>query len=85
MRKGVLFIIFCTGWSQEVHAEIRLGTETAVAFASVTEGRELLTARDDFVRRMSPFDRAARMGRVVCSRRINTRARPRLSADYFST
>ena len=33
----------------------------AFVFASVKQGGELLTGRDDFVLRLSPFDRAARM------------------------
>jgi hypothetical protein len=42
-------------------ANIALDDNTVVVFATVEEAREILTARDDFVRRMSPFDRAARM------------------------
>ncbi len=33
----------------------------SIDFATIAQGRELLTTRDDFVMRMSPFDRAARM------------------------
>ena len=33
----------------------------AIAFATVDEGRKILTTRDDFVSRLSPFDRAARV------------------------
>jgi hypothetical protein len=33
----------------------------SIDFATIAQGRELLTTRDDFVTRMSPFDRAARM------------------------
>jgi hypothetical protein len=32
-----------------------------IDFTTVAQGRELLTTRDDFVMRMSPLDRAARM------------------------
>ncbi|MBA3352741.1 MAG: DUF4157 domain-containing protein [Blastocatellia bacterium] len=32
-----------------------------VHFASQTEGRQLLVGKDDFIRRLSPFDRSARM------------------------
>ncbi len=42
-------------------AEIKLGDSTLVAFASVEQGKKILTTRDDFVRGLSPFDRAARM------------------------
>lgn len=42
-------------------AEIPLNDRSNLVFASVEAGREVLTDRDDFVERMSPFDRAARM------------------------
>jgi hypothetical protein len=42
-------------------AEVKLGEETTVVFATVEQGREILSARDDFVRRLSPFDRQARL------------------------
>ena len=42
-------------------AGIKLDDKTAVVFASVEEGVNILTSRDDFVQRLSPFDRAARM------------------------
>jgi len=38
-----------------------LGEGVTISFASVAEGKRLLTGRDDFVERMSPFDRAARL------------------------
>ena len=48
-------------------AEVPLGTKTTAHFASVAEGREVLGKEDDFVARMSAFDRAARLktGRPV--------------------
>jgi hypothetical protein len=42
-------------------AQIKLSGDTTVTFATADEGRKVLTARDDFVRAFSPFDRAARM------------------------
>jgi len=42
-------------------ADIRLTAATAIHFASVAEGSKILMARDDFIRRLSPFDRAARL------------------------
>jgi hypothetical protein len=42
-------------------ANIQLTAETAIHFASQAEGSKLLMFRDDFVRRLSPFDRAARL------------------------
>ncbi len=41
-------------------ADVALG-KTAVHFATQIEGRQILTARDDYVQRLSPFDRSARM------------------------
>jgi hypothetical protein len=42
-------------------AETRLTETTTAVFATAEEGRKLLGARDEFVERMSPFDRAARL------------------------
>jgi hypothetical protein len=42
-------------------AQIKLSGDTAVTFATADEGRKILTTRDDFIRALSPFDRAARM------------------------
>ncbi len=41
-------------------ADIALGSAT-MHFASQSEGRQILTARDEFSQRLSPFDRSARM------------------------
>lgn len=41
--------------------EIKFREDCLIEFASVEKGRELLTEEDDFIRRLSPFDRAARM------------------------
>lgn len=43
-----------------VSADIPLGS-TKVHFASQSEGRKTLTERDEFIQRLSPFDRSARM------------------------
>lgn len=43
------------------HAQIGLGNSSTVFFATAEEAREVLAVADDFVQRMSPFDRAARM------------------------
>ncbi len=47
--------------SAPVHAQLKLAEGTTLDFATPDEAREILTRRDDFVERMSPFDRAARM------------------------
>ena len=44
----------------DVSADVPLGNST-VHFASQSEGRQTLTAKDDFIQRLSPFDRSARM------------------------
>jgi len=41
--------------------EVTIGKKTVVRFLSANESRPLMTARDDFVKRLSPFDRAARL------------------------
>ena len=45
-------------------AQIKLSGDTTVTFANADEGRKILTARDDFIRALSPFDRAARVKRA---------------------
>ena len=49
------------------HAQTMRVGKTAVVFATLDEGRRILGTPDDFLQRMSPFDRAARMktGRQV--------------------
>ncbi len=53
----------------QVRAEVRLG-RTTLSFATVEQGKRVLTSRDDYVERMSAFDRAARLktDRVVSER-----------------
>ncbi len=41
-------------------ADVPLGSAT-VHFATQSEGRQILAAKDDFIQRLSPFDRSARM------------------------
>jgi hypothetical protein len=50
-----IFILAC-----RVSADVQL-ERTTVHFATQTEGRQILTAKDDFIQRLSPFDRSARM------------------------
>jgi len=42
-------------------AQVKLSGDTTITFATANEGRKILTARDDFIRALSPFDRAARV------------------------
>lgn len=61
MKRLFLLTGVCAACIQFAHAQLRIGSDTVVAFATIDEGKQILTAQDDFVRRMSPFDRAARM------------------------
>lgn len=62
MRTAALSAALACGLlAREAPAEIRIGDATEVVFATAEEGAKHLTARDDFVARMSPFDRAVRM------------------------
>ncbi len=54
---AVIFVLLPV-WS---HAEIQLNRKTTVAFASSDEGKRILMTPDDFIQRLSVFDRAARM------------------------
>jgi hypothetical protein len=57
-------LICICGWiasSVCCHANIQLTAGTAIHFASPAEGSKILMVRDDFIRRLSPFDRAARV------------------------
>ncbi|MBL9166206.1 MAG: hypothetical protein JNN07_00525 [Verrucomicrobiales bacterium] len=44
-----------------LRAQISLGQGVTISFASAAEGKRVLTNRDSFIERMSPFDRAARL------------------------
>ncbi|MFL6589136.1 MAG: hypothetical protein ACJ8M4_03095 [Chthoniobacterales bacterium] len=47
--------------AQSHAGSLAIGKKTAIRFLSAGESRPLITARDDFVTRLSPFDRAARL------------------------
>ena len=47
--------------SLSAQPQVTLSSGTSVLFATGVEARAILVTRDDFVQRMSPFDRAARM------------------------
>src|SRR4051812_42910143 len=65
MRLSLAFIIATFALAQS--PALAAGKKTAAQFLSAKESRPLITARDDFVTRLSPFDRAARLkvGRPV--------------------
>jgi len=60
MKRLFLFLL-CTLAAGLSHAQLNLTKDTTLTFATVEEGRQLLTTRDDFIQRLSPFDRSARL------------------------
>lgn len=48
-------------WPQLALADLQLGERTQLVFASAAAARAELSMRDEFVQRMSPFDRSARL------------------------
>lgn len=62
MKIATLLCVFI-GLAPAVSAEtdVHLGKDVIVHFASADESRQLLTTKDDYIRRLSPFDRSARM------------------------
>ena len=59
--RSVAFVAVLLLAPTSLRAQMTLGEGVTISFASVAEGTRLLTSRDDFVERMSPFDRAARL------------------------
>jgi hypothetical protein len=57
----VLALIFALSFTAWANAGVNLREGCAVRFASVREGAEILGHKDDFIQRLSAFDRAARM------------------------
>lgn len=60
MRNLLLLFTIWASCAQLAHAQGQLTDDTTVDFATVSAGKRILMARDDYVSRMSPFDRAAR-------------------------
>ncbi|MGV3754023.1 MAG: hypothetical protein ACO1QS_01420 [Verrucomicrobiota bacterium] len=54
-------LFFCLLTAQLAQAQVPLGPHTTLTFATVEEGQKILTSRDDFIQRLSPFDRSARL------------------------
>ena len=59
--RGAALLVGLTLAVGVAQGQIRLGNNTDVVFASGVQGRAILVHRDDYVLRMSPFDRAARL------------------------
>lgn len=53
---SLIFLFFL--FSDLTHAQTNVTAKPTIRFATVEEGRKILTTRDDFVLAMSPFDRA---------------------------
>jgi hypothetical protein len=48
-------------WINAYAQDVQLRDKTVIHFASANEGSKLLITKDDFIHRLSPFDRAARL------------------------
>jgi Amidohydrolase family len=61
--KSHLLVCFLIGVASPVCGaeDVQLGNNSIIHFASMSEGRKVLTTKDEFVRHLSPFDRSARM------------------------
>jgi hypothetical protein len=57
----VLALIFALSFTAWANAGVDVREGCAVRFASVREGAEILGRKDDFIQRLSAFDRAARV------------------------
>ncbi|HYF36394.1 MAG TPA: hypothetical protein VD994_13955 [Prosthecobacter sp.] len=55
---SLLLLLLAAGPSQ---AQFHIGQNTTLDFATVGEAQTVLTARDDYIQRLSPFDRAAKI------------------------
>jgi hypothetical protein len=58
---SLLLATMAIGLSALSHGQTRLPDGSVMIFASESEARRILMTRDDFIQRLSPFDRAARM------------------------
>ena len=57
----MLALILALSLASRANADVNLREGCAVRFASVNEGAEILGRKDEFIQRLSAFDRAARM------------------------
>ena len=61
MKRFWVLILILFAFVFSTYADTKLNDQTVVVFATVENGKKILGKKDDFVARMSPFDRAARM------------------------
>lgn len=59
--RRLLALTFALSFTSPANADVNLRIACAVRFASVDEGAEILGRKDEFIQRLSAFDRAARM------------------------
>ena len=59
--RSVAFVALLLLAPTSLRAQMTLGEGVLISFASAAEGKQILTSRDDFVERMSPFDCASRL------------------------
>jgi hypothetical protein len=60
----VLALILALSLTSRANADVNLREGCAIRFASVDEGADILGRKDEFIQRLSAFDRAARMKTV---------------------
>ncbi|MBL7219641.1 MAG: hypothetical protein ISS69_05980 [Phycisphaerae bacterium] len=61
MSKFHILVLVLLGVVSSVEANTRLNDRTSIVFATVEQAKTILGRKDEFIERMSPFDRAARM------------------------
>jgi hypothetical protein len=61
ISRVALCALLLTGASVAFAGQVRIGKRTVIRFLPANESRAVITTPDDFVKRLSPFDRAARL------------------------
>ena len=60
MKKIIILCLLLVS-SVITHAEMKIGDSTTIIFAPVEMGQKILTTNDDYIQRLSQFDRSAKM------------------------
>ncbi len=61
MKKWLIVAALISTLIKSGHAEVTIENNATIKFATNEQAREILSVRDEFIQRLSPFDRAARM------------------------
>ncbi len=61
INKAIGILLFLLSFSSVLQADLMIGDSTEIIFASIDKGREIISAKDDYITRLSPFDRSAKM------------------------